>query len=75
MSQEEDESGNVKKKFRRSPRYTVAYLKGRNDAQFVQRKEEPDLKKKQHEDDMKKQEAAAKRQVNLISLMAEQNNA
>lgn len=74
MSQEGDESGNVKKKFRRSPRYTVAYLKGRNDAQFELRKEELDLKKKQHED-MKKQEAATKRQVNLISLMAEQNNA
>ena len=72
-SQEEDESGSVKKKFRRSSGDTVAYLKERNDAELALRKEELDFKKKQHEDDMKKQEAAAKRQDDLINLMAQQN--
>ena len=72
-SQEEDESGNVKKKFRRSSGDTLVYLKEKYDAELVLRKEELDFKKQHHEDDMKKQEAASKRQDDLISLMAQQN--
>ena len=70
-----DEDDMAKKKSRKSPSDTIAYLREKSENEVEIRKQELDFKNKQLEEDRKKQEEAHTRNEMLMRMILQQNQA